>query len=110
MLGLHVDGLGYSALHHQKMGVVHVQLDRLKNGSDLLGLLGLTVQNVLGFAIEYLSCHDNFVFMLHRWGRKLFVLVVKNDGDTGLHNSSVAPLVDQLLKVCNPHMGERGDS
>ena len=109
--GFHVQDLGDATLHDQKVGVVDVELDALKQ--ILHGLLRrlVAIDQVLGCATHrHLTRHGNGGIVFKRDGRALLVTVIENDRHRRFRDASLSALVDQVLHIRRPHRAQVGQT
>jgi len=98
-------------LHDEKVGVVDVELDRVEKVLDLAGLGSVAIDQVLGLsANQNLPGDGNLAVLLVAHRGTILILVVENDSDDSLGNSSLTLLVHKLGQVASTNLGQIGDA
>ena len=76
------------------MGIVDIELHRHEYGLDFVGRLRPRIQHILGLSVLNLPLDDHFVNSHELRQRLRLVCIIKDYGDGGFCNSSVALFVD----------------
>lgn len=97
---LHVEYFGDTALHNQKVWIIHIHLNGTKQIDNLLGEYGLAVDKIFIFAAaanNYLPRHSDFaaIFITNRTIMRIGI--VEYDRHRCFRNTSLAILENQFL-------------
>ena len=101
--GFHIHHLDYAALHNQKVRVVNIELNRLKQILDLFLLCIASVNHVLVSSTNLdLARHWQFFKMLVANGRVFGI--VKNDCHSSFVHTCLSILVYKLCHLLDSHL------
>jgi hypothetical protein len=92
-------------LHNEEMRIVYIELHRMKEIGHLASRSVSSIDQVLALSSqENLTSHCNLGTLLVSNGTSSFLLIVKDDSDTGLVDTSLTLLVDKLGKISCSHL------